>query len=85
MPLVVPGLQNSASASSQNNAEEWMNRLAGKTLGDKSDETTFARSELPKSHRVVKQGQDFSQTDHDAERINIVTDDNGVVMKVTSG
>jgi len=36
MPLVVPGL---SSTGSEDKTSGWMNKLAGKTLGDSSNET----------------------------------------------
>ena len=38
MPLVVPGIQNTAGTAG-NNAESWLNKLAGKTLGSSNDAT----------------------------------------------
>jgi len=121
MPLVVPGL---SSTGSEDKTSGWMNKLAGKTLGDSSNETvrnatqrslvlqsrhcqgsnpysmwnfaflavfglresqteieteietddvywggvqTFAKTELPKEHRVVKEG-DMVSLDHKPER-----------------
>ncbi|TKA48760.1 hypothetical protein B0A54_00896 [Friedmanniomyces endolithicus] len=77
MPLVVPGL---SSTGSEDKTSGWMNKLAGKTLGDSSNETT----ELPKEHRVVKEG-DMVSLDHKPERTNIHTADDGTVTKVTHG
>lgn len=96
MPLVVPGL----TSSSDDKNSQWMGQLAGKKLGESSNETvntpsslstslrianweshsysepktvltawkqTFAKSELPKEHRVVKDG-DMMTADHKPER-----------------
>ena len=38
MPLVVPGLMN--SGSSNNNQDDWMNKLVGKKLTDSASDNT---------------------------------------------
>ncbi|KAK0247301.1 hypothetical protein LTR91_017880 [Friedmanniomyces endolithicus] len=81
MPLIVPGL---SSTGSEDKTSGWMNKLAGKTLGDSSNETTFAKTDLPKEHRVVKEG-DMVSMDHKPERMNIHTANDGTVTKVTHG
>jgi hypothetical protein len=65
--------------------QDWMSKLAGKKIGDSSNETvcyssrspsasldlitlqTFAKTDLPKSHRVVKEGDMMTQ-DHNPDR-----------------
>lgn len=56
----------------------------GKTLGETSNETTFAKKDLPKEHRIVPEGGMMTM-DHKPERLNIHTDDKGIVKKVTHG
>merc|ERR1711915_1012559 len=82
MPLVVPGLTSNSGDNDQTN--KWMNELVGKKLGDSSNETTFAKTDLPKEHRVIKEG-DFSTQDHKPDRLNIHTGEDGTVKKVTHG
>ncbi|KAF2748121.1 hypothetical protein M011DRAFT_467171 [Sporormia fimetaria CBS 119925] len=86
MPLVVPGLQSKdggASASS-NSQDDWMNKLMGKKLGDKHDEITFAKQDLPEEHRVL--GPDSMSTmDHKPERLNVHVDEDGTVRNVRYG
>ncbi|KAK3070429.1 hypothetical protein LTR53_010471 [Teratosphaeriaceae sp. CCFEE 6253] len=65
MPLVIPGLSSNSGADGKTN--DWMNKLTGKKLGESSNETTFAKTELPKEHRVVKDG-DMMSLDHKPER-----------------
>lgn len=43
MPLVVPGINNNAAGTESNSAESWLNKLAGKQLGDSHDATVCAR------------------------------------------
>ena len=52
MPLVVPGIN---SADGGNATQSWMQKLAGKKItdGGKSDDTSFAKTDLPQNHRVV--------------------------------
>ncbi|EMD00815.1 hypothetical protein BAUCODRAFT_29195 [Baudoinia panamericana UAMH 10762] len=80
MPLVVPGLMSKDGDKSS----DWMNKLMGKKLGDASNETTFAKTDLPKEHRVVKEG-DMMSMDHKPERMNIHTSEDGTVTKITHG
>jgi hypothetical protein len=80
MPLVVPGITNKSSGSS----EDWQSKLMGKTLGESSDTTTFAKQDLPKEHRVI--GPDSMSTmDHNPERLNVHVDEKGVVKDVRYG
>jgi len=80
MPLVVPGLMS----NSKDKTNDWQNKLMGKKLGDSSDEVTFAKTDLPKEHRVIKQG-DMATMDHKPERLNVHVGDDGTVTKVTHG
>ncbi|KAK4984300.1 hypothetical protein LTR66_007849 [Elasticomyces elasticus] len=81
MPLVVPGLMSNDKGDKTSN---WMNQLMGKKLGDSSNETTFAKKDLPKSHRVVKEG-DMMTMDHNPDRLNVHVGNDGTVNKVTHG
>ncbi|KAK4894085.1 hypothetical protein LTR27_007670 [Elasticomyces elasticus] len=80
MPLI-PGLTNTGG---DDKTTSWINKLTGKKLGDSSNETTFAKTELPKEHRIIKEG-DMSTMDHKPDRLNIHTADDGTVTKVTHG
>jgi hypothetical protein len=62
MPLVVPGI------NSNDKTGEWMNKLMGKSLGDKSNETTFAKKDLPQNHRVVDSEGGMMTMDHNPDR-----------------
>jgi len=77
MPLVVPN-------TSDDKSTQWMEKLMGKKIGEQSNETTFAKTELPKEHRVVKEG-DMMTMDHKPDRMNIHTGEDGVVKKITHG
>ncbi|KAF2722825.1 hypothetical protein K431DRAFT_221192 [Polychaeton citri CBS 116435] len=83
MPLVVPGL-SSNSGDGNDQTSHWMTQLMGKKIGDDSNETTFAKKELPQNHRVVKEG-DMMTMDFKPDRLNIHTGDDGTVKKVTHG
>ncbi|CZT16663.1 uncharacterized protein RCC_02498 [Ramularia collo-cygni] len=77
MPLVVPN-------TSDDKSTQWMEKLMGKKIGEQSNETTFAKTELPKQHRIVKEG-DMMTMDHVADRMNIHTGEDGTVKKITHG
>jgi len=62
-----------------------MTKLMGKTLGNSSNETTFAKGELPKNHRVVEAEGGMMTMDHQPDRLNIHVDKDGTVKKVTQG
>jgi hypothetical protein len=79
MPLVVPGLQ-----SKDGNQDDWMSKLMGKKLGEQSDEMTFAKTDLPKEHRVLKPDS-MSTMDHKPERLNIHVGEDGTVQNVRYG
>ncbi|KIV88799.1 hypothetical protein PV10_08442 [Exophiala mesophila] len=84
MPLVVPDLTSSSSSSS---TSEWQNKLIGKTLTDSSSssETSFAKKDLPKNHRVVDAEGGMMTMDHVPDRLNVMVDKDGLVKKVTHG
>ncbi|KAE8346740.1 hypothetical protein BDV24DRAFT_158371 [Aspergillus arachidicola] len=78
MPLVVPEV----NAGDKN---EWLNKLAGKTITEgTSDVTSFAKKDLPQSHRIVKPG-DMMTMDYRPERLNVHLDDKGTVHDVNFG
>ncbi|KKK22719.1 hypothetical protein P175DRAFT_0555165 [Aspergillus ochraceoroseus IBT 24754] len=84
MPLVVPGITNTggANTSGQATKDEWLNKLVGKKLSESSsDETTFAKKDLPKIHRIVKRGEMMTM-DHRPDRLNIYLDENDNVRDV---
>nr|OQO20511.1 hypothetical protein B0A51_10888 [Rachicladosporium sp. CCFEE 5018] len=82
MPLVVPGMMGAGGGDDKTSG--WMSKLMGKKIGDSSNETTFAKTELPQQHRVVKEGDMMTQ-DHNPDRLNIHTGEDGIVKKVTHG
>jgi len=82
MPLVVPGLMS--KDGSKDKTADWQNQLMGKKLGDTSDNITFAKSDLPKETRVVKEG-DVMTMDHKPDRLNVHVADDGTVTNVTHG
>jgi hypothetical protein len=45
---------------------------------------TFAKTDLPKEHRIIKPDS-MSTMDHKPERLNIHVDDEGMVKKVSQG
>jgi len=53
MPLVVPGITSDKSSSSS--TSDWQDKLLGKSLGSSHNETSFAKQDLPKNHRVVEE------------------------------
>ncbi|KAL2832082.1 peptidase inhibitor I78 family-domain-containing protein [Aspergillus cavernicola] len=80
MPLVVPGINNTSGSK-----DEWLNKLVGKKISDySSDATSFAKKDLPESHRIVKPG-DAVTMDHRPERLNIHVDENENVHDVRFG
>ncbi|KAJ5329311.1 hypothetical protein N7452_009701 [Penicillium brevicompactum] len=79
MPLVVPGIN-----SSMGDKSDWVNKLMGKTIGDNSNETSFAKQDLSQSHRVLKPG-DMKTMDHDPNRLNIHVNEEGAVHDVNYG
>jgi len=80
MPLVVPGIQNTDGG----NSEDWQSKLMGKKLGDDNNDFTFAKSDLPKEHRVIQPGS-MSTADFKPDRVNLHVGDDGTVHKVTKG
>ncbi|KAL5615571.1 hypothetical protein BROUX41_005614 [Berkeleyomyces rouxiae] len=87
MPLLVPGLENNATAQSGENSQDaWQSRLMGKTLNTdgKSDELTFAVADLPEQHRIIQQGQNMTR-DLNPGRLNVMLDGDGTVRNVYYG
>ncbi|PQE11108.1 hypothetical protein CJF31_00011492 [Rutstroemia sp. NJR-2017a BVV2] len=97
MPLVDP-VTNSAGGNAdktQSMTMEWMNKLAGKTIGDQSNETTFAKKDLPEKHRIIEPGmmvtKDFDENSKKmmvmganmvVRRLNIHVKEDGTVSHV---
>ncbi|KAE8378106.1 peptidase inhibitor I78 family-domain-containing protein [Aspergillus bertholletiae] len=78
MPLVVPQVNSG-------DKNEWLNKLAGKTITEEtSDVTSFAKKDLPKSHRILKPG-DMMTMDFRPDRLNVHLDDKGTVHDVNFG
>lgn len=52
MPLVVPGINSEGSGDQ---TQSWMQKLMGKKISEsgKTDESNFARNELPQKHRLL--------------------------------
>ncbi|KAL2872109.1 uncharacterized protein BJX67DRAFT_341531 [Aspergillus lucknowensis] len=82
MPLVVPGITNTSGGGSK---DEWLNKLVGKKISESSsDATSFAKRDLPESHRILRPG-DFKTMDFKPERLNIHVDENDNVRDVNYG
>ncbi|KAJ5740779.1 hypothetical protein N7493_000651 [Penicillium malachiteum] len=80
MPLVVPGIN-----STMGDKSEWVNKLMGKKISDSStNETMFAKKDLPESHRILE--HDAMKTmDHQPNRLNIHLGPDGTVQDVNYG
>ncbi|PYH89433.1 hypothetical protein BO71DRAFT_403078 [Aspergillus ellipticus CBS 707.79] len=84
MPLVVPGVNN-VGGGPDLNKEEWLHKLAGKTISESSsDVTSFAKQDLPETHRILKPG-DIMTRDYRPERLNVHVSEEGTVHDVTIG
>lgn len=72
--------------SIQAKTELWSQRLSGQILVPDPDSprNTFAHEELPASHRICPPGTLLTR-DFDEDRINIFTDEEGLVSHVTFG
>ncbi|KAL3473799.1 hypothetical protein BJX99DRAFT_233063 [Aspergillus californicus] len=82
MPLVVPGITNTSGSGGK---EEWLIKLAGKKISEtSSDDTSFAKKDLPESHRILKPGDGVTM-DYKPERMNIHVDENNTVHDVRFG
>ncbi|OAK98729.1 hypothetical protein IQ06DRAFT_278242 [Phaeosphaeriaceae sp. SRC1lsM3a] len=82
MPLVVPGLMSKDGNSS--GGDDWLSKLAGKKIGEQHNETTFAKTDLPKEHRILKPDS-MKTMDFKPDRLNIHVTDDGTVEKVSQG
>ncbi|KAL1857113.1 hypothetical protein VTK73DRAFT_8103 [Phialemonium thermophilum] len=80
MPLVVPGVTTKPA----DKTEEWRNKLVGKSLSDKSTETTFCKTELPQATRVIEPGQMVTK-DFNPDRLNVHLKEDGTVSHVSHG
>ena len=80
MPLIDPITQ------SKDQKSDWSSKLLGKKISDggASDNVSFAKSDLPAKHRVVKEG-DMTTMDHVPDRLNVHVGSDGTVRKVTHG
>ena len=67
MPLVVPGITPQPGQASTNSQNDWLNKLAGKKLGDKHDETvsvtTISPSVSSASSLTCANAQNFAKQD----------------------
>ncbi|MCJ1248370.1 hypothetical protein MMC30_005587 [Trapelia coarctata] len=68
MPLVVPGITPQSGQASTNSQNDWLNKLAGKKLGDKHDETVrvtpkYSPSSLLSSIAHTLTVQNFAKQD----------------------
>jgi len=79
MPLVVPGITSGGDSSSL--TEQWTNKLVGKTIGDTTNATTFAKADLPKETRVIEPGSMVTK-DFNPDRLNVHLKDDGTVSHV---
>ncbi|PGH15599.1 hypothetical protein AJ79_02381 [Helicocarpus griseus UAMH5409] len=78
MPLVVPNVSNDDKA-------DWAAKLLGKKLTDSaSDNVSFAKKDLPPSHRVLKPG-DMTTMDFKPDRLNVHVNEDGTVTNVKYG
>ncbi|EFX00694.1 hypothetical protein CMQ_7696 [Grosmannia clavigera kw1407] len=83
MPLIVPGV--TANNLGDGETQEWLQKLAGKTLTDgSSSETAFSKQDLPKQARIVQPGQILSK-DHEPKRLNVILAQDGTVENVYHG
>lgn len=66
MPLVVPGIN---SEGGSNETQNWMQKLMGKSITEsgKTDETSFAKGDLPAKHRILQEDSMMTM-DHNPER-----------------
>jgi len=79
MPLVVPGINNTSGSGDKKS--EWMDKLVGKKISDTSDSTSFAKKDLPQSHRIIEEGSMTTQ-DFNPDRLNVHVGKDGTVQKV---
>jgi hypothetical protein len=87
MPLVVPGVNNNATATSSGNPkdEEWTQKLVGKKLHDsESNETTFCKKDLPEPTRIIEPGSMVTK-DFRVDRLNVHLQEDGTVSHVAHG
>ncbi|EEQ33402.1 conserved hypothetical protein [Microsporum canis CBS 113480] len=92
MPLVVPQV-------SENDKAAWAAKLMGKKITDsESNETCFAKKDLPEGHRVLKPGDmttmdfnperwssRFGSSNRELCRLNVYVGEDGTVMDVKHG
>ncbi|KAI9928746.1 hypothetical protein ASPWEDRAFT_168717 [Aspergillus wentii DTO 134E9] len=81
MPLVVPGIQNTTGGDKN----EWLNKLVGKKITESThDVESFAKTDLPKSHRILRPGSPMT-FDYRVERLNIHLNEQDRVQDVSFG
>ncbi|KAH7310480.1 hypothetical protein B0I35DRAFT_481796 [Stachybotrys elegans] len=81
MPLFVPGVMSEPNSK----AEQWQNKLVGKTLSDsESNENCFCKRDLPQGTRIVEPGMLLTM-DHVPDRLNVHVTEDGIVSHVVHG
>ncbi|KAI9849531.1 MAG: hypothetical protein M1837_004151 [Sclerophora amabilis] len=77
MPLVVPGFTSTGDQKT-----DWQNKLLGKKISESaSDSTNFAKTDLPKEHRIIEPGT-ISTADFRPDRLNVHVGEDGTVTRV---
>ncbi|KFZ18557.1 hypothetical protein V501_01154 [Pseudogymnoascus sp. VKM F-4519 (FW-2642)] len=64
--------------------EEWNNKLKGKKLGETTDATTFAKSDLPSVQRIISYNCAYT-LEYCRDRFNIYLAEDGTVLGVNRG
>ncbi|KAK4227160.1 hypothetical protein QBC38DRAFT_478474 [Podospora fimiseda] len=83
MPLVVPGI--TANNMDDSKTQEWMSKLAGKTISDEpTSETVFCKKDLPECSRVIEPGMMVTK-DFNPDRLNVHVKEDGTVSHVSHG
>ncbi|RKF60740.1 hypothetical protein OnM2_048080 [Erysiphe neolycopersici] len=67
--------------SDESQREEWTKKLVGKKIGDKHDDTTFDRADLPKLHRIIEPNRPMT-FEYRPDRLTIYVTEEHVVTKV---
>ena len=81
MPLVIPGI----TSAPKDRAEEWQNKLVGKTLSDsESNETVFCKRDLPEETRIIEPGMMVTK-EFKENRLNVHLKEDGTVSHVIHG
>ncbi|CAK4032064.1 Hypothetical predicted protein [Lecanosticta acicola] len=98
MPLVVPGLQSNDGDKTSGWMDKLMGKKLGDSHNETVKcfhprvfvqalkiRQTFAKTDLPQQHRVLKGDDQMMTMDHNPDRLNIHTSEDGTVNKVTHG